>query len=161
MPRTDLTCRILAWLLTAVLIISPTMAADDAALSLPPTGAEQVRGAVERAALQKQMADKELTLRQGSATVSMQRVQELQKQLDEQKRGDEPEFAGYDPSAAFEEEQEDQKRDEEIAEFRESLDEGHREAVEAAQDREPPATVRAYLAVYGQFPKGWPPEVEG
>ena len=87
MPRTDLTCRILAWLLTAVLIISPTMAADDAALSLSPTGAEQVRGAVERAALQKQMADKELTLRQGSATVSMQRVQELQKQLDEaQKR---------------------------------------------------------------------------
>ena len=87
MTRTDLTCHMLAWLLTAVLIISPTMAADDAALSLSPTGAEQVRGAVERAALQKQMADKELTLRQGSATVSMQRVQELQKQLDEaQKR---------------------------------------------------------------------------
>ncbi len=87
MPRTDLTCHMLAWLLTAVLIISPTMAADDAALSLQPTGAEQVRGAVERAALQKQMADKELTLRQGAATVAMQRVQELQKQLDEaQKR---------------------------------------------------------------------------
>ncbi len=84
----------------------------------------------------------------------------LKKQLDEQERGDEPEWAGYDPEAAFEEEQEDQKKDAEIAEFREKLDEGYRESVEAAQDKEPPATVQAYQAVYGDFPKGWPPEVK-
>ena len=85
----------------------------------------------------------------------------LKKQLDEQERGDEPEWAGYDPAAAFEEEQENREKDAEISEMREKLDEGHREAVEAAQDEEPPATVRAYLAVYGEFPKGWPPEMDG
>ena len=86
----------------------------------------------------------------------------LKKQLDEQKRGDEPEWAGYDPAAALAEEEEEEERehDQEIAEMRESLDEGHREAVEAARDAEPPATVRAYAAVYGEFPIGWPPEVE-
>ncbi len=84
----------------------------------------------------------------------------LKKHLDEQAKGDEPEFVGYDPSAAFEEEQEDQQRDEELAEMREKLDEGHREAVEAARDREPPATVKAYQKIFGDFPKGWPPEAE-
>lgn len=84
----------------------------------------------------------------------------LKKLLDEEKRGDEPDFAGYDPSATFAAEQEDRQRDEELAGLRESLDEGHREAVEAARDAEPPATVRAYQAVYGRFPDGWPPEAE-
>jgi len=86
----------------------------------------------------------------------------LKKQLDEQARREkgESEFEGYDPSAAFEEEQEEQKRDEEIAAMRESLDEGHREAVAAALEEEPPATVQAYRAVYGDFPQGWPPEVD-
>lgn len=82
----------------------------------------------------------------------------LKKMLDEQDRGDEPEFAGYDPSAAFEAEDEDRRRDGELAELRAELDEGHREAVEAARDAEPPAAVRAYRAVYGGFPRGWPPE---
>jgi len=82
----------------------------------------------------------------------------LKKMLDEEKRGNEPEFENYDPSTAFEEEQENQKRDEELATMRESLDEGHREAVEASRDQPPPATVRAYEVVYGQFPEGWPPE---
>ena len=82
----------------------------------------------------------------------------LEKQLDEQAKGDEPEWAGYDPSAALEEEQEETQKDEEIAELRASLDEGHREAVEASRDRPPPATVLAYEAVYGCFPEGWPPE---
>jgi hypothetical protein len=87
MPRIYLPCRLLACLLTSVLIISPANAADDAASPLPATGAEQLRGAIERTVLQKQTADKELTLRQGAAAVAMQRVQELQKQLDEaQKR---------------------------------------------------------------------------
>ena len=84
----------------------------------------------------------------------------LKKQLDEEKRGDDPEWEAYDPSAALEDAHEDQKRDEEIAEMRESLDEGYRESVETAQDKEPPATVRAYQTVYGQFPKGWPPVAE-
>jgi hypothetical protein len=82
----------------------------------------------------------------------------LKKQMDEQERGGEPEFAGYDPSAALEEEQADREQDEKLSELREQLDEGHREAVEAARDREPPATVRAYEAVYGELPRGWPPE---
>ena len=93
--------------------------------------------------------------------ISLVDMRPLKKQLDEQKRGDDPEWAGYDPSSALEEEHEDQKRDEEIAEMRESLDEGYRESVESAQDKEPPATVQSYQKVYGQFPKGWPPVAEG
>jgi hypothetical protein len=81
----------------------------------------------------------------------------LKNQLDEQKRGDDPEWAAYDPSSALEEEMGEEKRDEEIAEMRESLDEGYRESVETARDKEPPATVQAYQTVYGQLPKGWPP----
>jgi len=86
----------------------------------------------------------------------------LKKQLDERAKAEdgEPEWAGYDPAAAFEEEQEESERDREIAEMREKLDEGNREAMEAALEREPPATVRAYRAVYGDFPAGWPPEID-
>jgi hypothetical protein len=83
----------------------------------------------------------------------------LKKQLDEQAKGEEPEWSGYDPSAAFEVEQEETQKDREVAELRSSLDEGHRQAVEASRDRPPPATVRAYEVVYGSFPEGWPPEV--
>ena len=82
----------------------------------------------------------------------------LKKQLDEQKKGDEPEWQSYDPSASFEEDREESKKDEELAELRSTLDEGHQEAIEAARDRPPPATVRAYETVYGAFPEGWPPE---
>ncbi len=82
----------------------------------------------------------------------------LKKQLDEQAREGEPEWAGYDPAAALDEEQEENKRDEELAVLRESLDDAHREAVEQSIDTEPPAVVRAYTAVYGEFPDGWPPE---
>lgn len=80
----------------------------------------------------------------------------LKKQMDEAKG--EPEWANYDPAAALEAEEEDRKRDEEVAKLRESLDEAHREAVAAALEEEPPAIVRAYAAVYGHFPDGWPPE---
>jgi hypothetical protein len=85
----------------------------------------------------------------------------LGKALDEKKRRErgEEEWEEYDPSAAFEKEEEEAQRDKEIAEMRESLDEAHRDAVEAARDEEPPATVRAYRAVFGEFPEGWPPEV--
>lgn len=84
----------------------------------------------------------------------------LKKQMDEQKRREEggSEFEGYDPSAAFEEDEAEREKDAEIAEMREKLDEGHREAVAAARDEEPPAVVRAYQQVYGEFPEGWPPE---
>jgi hypothetical protein len=72
-------------------------------------------------------------------------------------RSGEPEWAGYDPAAALEEERAERQRDEELAEFRGKPDEGHREAVAAARAAEPPATVRAYAAVYGRLPHGWPP----
>lgn len=85
----------------------------------------------------------------------------LKKHLDEQKKGDEPEWESYDPSVAFEDEQEETEKDKELAELREQLDDGHREAVEAAQDRPPPATVLGYEAVYGEYPEGWPPEADG
>ncbi len=84
----------------------------------------------------------------------------LSKASEEQKREEsgEPEWAEYDPSAAFEQDAEEEERDRKLGEMRESLDEAHREAVEASLDREPPTTVRAYEAEYGQFPEGWPPE---
>ena len=86
----------------------------------------------------------------------------LKKQLDEQKRQEsgESEWESYDPAAAFEQEQEDAEKDAEIGEMREKLDADHRDAVEEALDREPPATVRAYEVVYGGYPTGWPPEAE-
>lgn len=49
------------------------------------------------------------------------------------------------------------ERDRPRAELRESLEEGHREALEAAKDRPPPATIDAYRRVYGEAPRGWPP----
>lgn len=84
----------------------------------------------------------------------------LKEQLDERRRGDDPEWAEYDPSSALEADLREQRRDEEIAEMRDSLDEGYRESVAQAQDQAPPATVQAYQKVYGQYPKGWPPVAE-
>jgi hypothetical protein len=73
------------------------------------------------------------------------------------KEQNEPEWLDYSPSEALAKEQEEQARDRELAELRESFDEGYREAIEEARDLPPPPTVRAYEAVYGQFPRGWPP----
>jgi hypothetical protein len=78
----------------------------------------------------------------------------LKKALDESK---EPDWTNYDPSAALAKEAEEQERDRQIADLRASLDEGYREAVEAAQEKPPPTTVRAYQGVYGRSPRGWPP----
>jgi hypothetical protein len=72
-------------------------------------------------------------------------------------RKDEPDWLNYSPSEALAEEQEQTRHDQELAELRESLDEGYREAVEEARDAPPPPTVRAYEAVHGDFPRGWPP----
>jgi hypothetical protein len=48
------------------------------------------------------------------------------------------------------------ERERQRAELRQTLEEGHREALEAAKDRPPPATVEAYRHVYGHPPNGWP-----
>src|SRR5262249_37561043 len=63
-------------------------------------------------------------------------------------RKDEPDWLNYSPSEALAKEEEQRKHDQELAELRESLDEGYREAVEEALNAPPPATVRAYRAVY-------------
>jgi hypothetical protein len=72
-------------------------------------------------------------------------------------RKDEPEWVNYDPSEALAKEEANRERDRELAELRESLDQGFQEAIEEAVKHPPPATVRAYMAAYGSFPRGWPP----
>jgi hypothetical protein len=78
----------------------------------------------------------------------------LKKALD---RKDQPDWLNYSPSEALARETEQRDRDQELAEFREALDEGYREAVEDALNAPPPVTVKAYEAVYRCFPRGWPP----
>lgn len=72
-------------------------------------------------------------------------------------RKDEPEWANYDPSDALAKEGAERERDQHLAELRESLDEGYRGAIDTALQGPPPTTVRAYAAVYGADPRGWPP----
>ena len=76
-----------------------------------------------------------------------------------EKKKQEPDWLNYSPSEALAKEAEQKEHDHELAEFRESLDEGYREAVEEALKQPPPATVRAYEAVYGCFPREWPPDL--
>ena len=73
---------------------------------------------------------------------------------------DEPDWLNYSPSEALAQEEEQQGHDRKLAELRESLDQGYREAIEEALKAPPPATVRAYETVYGRFPRGWPPVAE-
>ncbi|HZU35606.1 MAG TPA: hypothetical protein VFA18_06855 [Gemmataceae bacterium] len=68
-----------------------------------------------------------------------------------------PEWGSYDPSEALAKEQEQKEYDTNLAELRESLDQGYREAIEDALKRPPPPIVQAYQAVYGRWPRGWPP----
>jgi hypothetical protein len=75
------------------------------------------------------------------------------------KENEGPEWANYSPEEAFAKEQEDAKRDRELAELRERLDEGNREAMAEAAKQPQPKTVAAYRAVYGRDPQGWPPAV--
>lgn len=63
----------------------------------------------------------------------------------------------YSPHEAVMAERKAQEREAEIARMREELDEMNVQAREAAMDRLPPVTVRAYRQVYGRDPKGWPP----
>ena len=72
--------------------------------------------------------------------------------------GDAPEWVGYDPSEAFAREHEERKRQQELAELRESLDAAYRESIEEARRNPPPPNVQAYRQVYGRWPDGWPPD---
>ena len=71
----------------------------------------------------------------------------------------EPDWLNYSPSESLAREEEEKEHDRNLAEMRESLDVGYREAIEDALDRPPPTTVRAYEEVYGGPPRGWPPSV--
>ena len=72
-----------------------------------------------------------------------------------------PEWESYDPSASLARQQQESDQTEAVDRLRADLDEAHREAVEQASSQPPPATVRAYRAVYGHFPTGWPPQLDG
>jgi len=68
-----------------------------------------------------------------------------------------PEWANYSPSEALAKEAEQRQREEEIARYREQLEEGRNEAIEEALNQPPPAIVEAYRMAYGTWPEGWPP----
>ena len=70
-----------------------------------------------------------------------------------------PEWVNYSPEEALAKEQDETNRDKELAELRERLHEGNREAMAEAAKQPPPKTVKAYQAVYGRDPQGWPPGV--
>jgi hypothetical protein len=70
---------------------------------------------------------------------------------------DGPDWLNYSPSEALAKEEEQKRRAQELAEFRQSLDEGYREAIDDALKAPPPCIVQAYAAVYGCYPHGWPP----
>lgn len=79
----------------------------------------------------------------------------LQEALDQKH---EPDWLNYSPSEALAKEEEQKEKDKNLAELRESLDEGYREAIEQALKGPLPPTVQAYEAVYSCLPRGWPPE---
>lgn len=68
-----------------------------------------------------------------------------------------PKPEDYSPSEAFGKEQAECERQEELEKLRAQLAEGNAQARREALDRPPPPTVRAYQAVFGRDPKGWPP----
>jgi hypothetical protein len=72
----------------------------------------------------------------------------------------EPDWAGYSPEKELAEDEAKREKDRELAEMRESLDEGYRESVAAALDRPPPLTVQSYREIFGDWPTGWPPTAE-
>ena len=69
----------------------------------------------------------------------------------------EPEWLNYSPSEALAKEEEAKEHDKNLAELRKSFEEGYRESIEEALKGPPPTTVLAYKAIYGCFPRGWPP----
>jgi hypothetical protein len=78
----------------------------------------------------------------------------LKEALDEKH---DPDWLNYSPSEALAKEEEDKEQDKNLAEMRETLEEGYRRSIEEALKGPPPTTVRAYKTIYGCFPRGWPP----
>lgn len=64
----------------------------------------------------------------------------------------------YDPSAAFEREQQRAERERETRCVQKKLDQGTLTAQREARTKPPPDTVRAYQEIFGRFPTGWPPD---
>ncbi len=78
----------------------------------------------------------------------------LKEALDEKQA---PDRLNYSSSEALAKEEEAKEQDKHLAEMRETLEEGYRRSIEEALKGLPPTTVRAYKAIYGCFPHGWPP----
>src|SRR5262249_13651701 len=72
-------------------------------------------------------------------------------------RKDEPEWVNYSPSEALAKEEEQKEYEQNLGKLRQSLDQGYREAAEDALTGPTPPIARAYEAVYGRCPRGWPP----
>jgi len=68
-----------------------------------------------------------------------------------------PDWADYSPSEALAQDEEQRKRDEELAAFRERLEEGRNEEIAEVLKQPPPTVVAAYRKVFGHWPEGWPP----
>jgi hypothetical protein len=66
-------------------------------------------------------------------------------------------IAGYSVSDGAIAEVKAQHHRADVQRLRADLEEANARAREAAMDRPPPATVRAYRQVYGRDPRGWPP----
>ena len=64
--------------------------------------------------------------------------------------------AAYDPAASVERDLEREEKEQEIEELRRELDAMHQEAIKKAKDEPLPLVVRAYEAVFGELPEGWP-----
>lgn len=63
----------------------------------------------------------------------------------------------YDPEESLKRERKAQRKREAFAKMRADLDRAYEKAVEKARHEQPPEIVMAHMAVYGRFPKGWPP----
>lgn len=72
-----------------------------------------------------------------------------------------PDWLDYSPAEVLANEEEDRRRDQEIAQLRDQLEEGRNDAIEEALKRPPPAIVRSYRTVYGRWRRGWPPTPGG
>jgi hypothetical protein len=83
----------------------------------------------------------------------------LQEHLDAQKAeaSGEPDWAGYCPEKELAKAEADREHDRELAQMRETLDEGYRASVAAALQGPPPLIVQCYRAIFGDWPTGWPP----
>jgi len=63
----------------------------------------------------------------------------------------------YSPSEAFAKSEEERQEQIELDQARAELEEATNKARREAMEKPPPPTIKAYQAVYGRKPKGWPP----